>query len=125
MSAPISTTPNSTAQKSEARIGLTVLGATGTIGVNTLDVVARHPQRYKIVALTANHQVERLFEQCLVHEPEFAVMADAAAAEKLEQKLRNHGQKKTGLCDGGHCGCRRPGPDFGGSPSRKTHFARQ
>ncbi|KPJ94676.1 MAG: 1-deoxy-D-xylulose 5-phosphate reductoisomerase [Gammaproteobacteria bacterium SG8_11] len=77
--------------KTPARIGLTVLGATGTIGVNTLDVVARHPERFKIVALTANSHVERLYEQCVAHEPEFAVMADADAAEKLEQKLRNHG----------------------------------
>lgn len=73
------------------RIGLTILGATGTIGVNTLDVVARHAHRYKIIALTANSHVERLFEQCLAFEPEFAVMADAVAAEILEQKLRSHG----------------------------------
>lgn len=82
---------SSTPLRGDDRIGLTVLGATGTIGVNTLDVVTRHPQRYKIVALTANHQVDRLYEQCVAHQPEFAVMADAAAAEKLEQKLRNHG----------------------------------
>jgi 1-deoxy-D-xylulose-5-phosphate reductoisomerase len=70
---------------------LTVLGATGTIGVNTLDVAARHPDRFKIIALTANSHVERLYDQCLAHEPEFAVMADADAAEKLEQKLHNRG----------------------------------
>ncbi len=75
----------------DGRIGLTVLGATGTIGMNTLDVVSRHPQRYKVVALTANHQVDRLFEQCLTHQPQFAVMVDATAAEKLEQKLRSRG----------------------------------
>jgi 1-deoxy-D-xylulose-5-phosphate reductoisomerase len=80
-----------TTQNPAKRIGLTVLGATGTIGVNTLDVAARHPERFKIVALTANCQVERLYEQCLAHQPEFAVMADAMAAEKLEQKLHNHG----------------------------------
>ncbi|WP_455203455.1 1-deoxy-D-xylulose-5-phosphate reductoisomerase [Kaarinaea lacus] len=72
-------------------IGITVLGATGTIGINTLDVIARHPQRYKVVALTANHQVDRLLEQCVRHQPEFAVMADETAAEKLEQKLAKHG----------------------------------
>ena len=80
-----------TEQNTPACIGLTVLGATGTIGVNTLDVVARHRQRYRVIALTANRNVERLFEQCLEHEPEFAVMADAEAAEKLEQKLRTRG----------------------------------
>jgi 1-deoxy-D-xylulose-5-phosphate reductoisomerase len=80
-----------TTQNPAKRIGLTVLGATGTIGVNTLDVAARHPERFKIIALTANCHVERLYEQCVAHQPEFAVMADATAAEKLEQKLRNHG----------------------------------
>lgn len=83
---------NTAASQNPAKpIGLTVLGATGTIGVNTLDVAARHPDRFKIIALTANSHVERLYEQCVVHEPEFAVMADATAAEKLEQKLRSHG----------------------------------
>ncbi|WP_455210390.1 1-deoxy-D-xylulose-5-phosphate reductoisomerase [Kaarinaea lacus] len=78
-------------QNPDERIGLTVLGATGTIGVNTLDVVARHPDRFRIVALTANSHVDRLYEQCVAHKPEFAVMADDLAAEKLEQKLRSHG----------------------------------
>ena len=75
----------------DARMGLTILGATGTIGVNTLDVVARHPQRYKVVALTANTHVDRLYEQCLAFEPEYAVMVDEIAAQKLEQKLHAHG----------------------------------
>ncbi|MCG6971075.1 MAG: 1-deoxy-D-xylulose-5-phosphate reductoisomerase [Gammaproteobacteria bacterium] len=87
----VTTTPGRATPNDDGRIGLTVLGATGTIGVNTLDVVARHPGRYKIVALTANHQVERLYQQCLAHQPEFAVLAESAAAEKLEQKLRKHG----------------------------------
>lgn len=76
---------------SDNPIGVTVLGATGTIGTNTLDVVARHSGRYKIVALTANSHVERMYEQCLAFQPEFAVMAETDAAEKLEQKLRNDG----------------------------------
>lgn len=46
---------------------LTVLGATGSIGVSTLDVVARHPDRYGVFALTAHRQVDKLFEQCRVH----------------------------------------------------------
>jgi 1-deoxy-D-xylulose-5-phosphate reductoisomerase len=80
------------------QIGLTVLGASGTIGVNTLDVVSRHPHRYKVVALTANTQVERLYQQCLAHAPEYAVMMDETAAQKLEQKLRNHGLTTEVLC---------------------------
>ncbi len=71
--------------------GITVLGATGSIGVSTLDVLARHPGRYRVVALSANTQVERLFEQCLSHQPRYAVMVDADAAESLERQLREHG----------------------------------
>ena len=44
---------------------LTILGSTGSIGVSTLDVVRRHPGRYRVAALCAHHQVDRLFEQCL------------------------------------------------------------
>ncbi|MCC6303135.1 MAG: 1-deoxy-D-xylulose-5-phosphate reductoisomerase [Gammaproteobacteria bacterium] len=68
-------------------IGVTILGATGSIGVNTLDVLARRPDRYRVVALTASTDVDRLFEQCLCHRPGLAVMADPAAAERLERKL--------------------------------------
>jgi 1-deoxy-D-xylulose-5-phosphate reductoisomerase len=69
--------------------GICILGATGSIGVNTLDVVARHPDEYKIIALSANSQVERLFEQCQQYQPEYAVMANEKAAEQLEKKLKN------------------------------------
>jgi len=72
-------------------IGITVLGATGSIGVSTLDVIARHPERYRVVALTANTQVDRLFEQCRAFVPEYAVLADANAAEQMQQKLRSAG----------------------------------
>ena len=73
--------------------GITILGSTGTIGVNTLDVIARHPDRYKVVALTANTGVDRLFEQCMEHEPEYAAMADQRCAEQLEQKIRQSGKE--------------------------------
>jgi 1-deoxy-D-xylulose-5-phosphate reductoisomerase len=69
--------------------GICILGATGSIGVNTLDVVARHPEKYKIVALSANGQVDRLLEQCEKYQPEYAVMANEKAAEELESKLKN------------------------------------
>jgi 1-deoxy-D-xylulose-5-phosphate reductoisomerase len=72
-----------------ALIGVTILGATGSIGRSTLDVLTRHRDRYRVMALTANSQVERLYEQCLEHRPRYAVMADAAAAEQLAQRLRS------------------------------------
>jgi 1-deoxy-D-xylulose-5-phosphate reductoisomerase len=70
---------------------ITVLGATGSIGVSTLDVLARHPERYSVVALTANRQVERLLEQCLAHKPRYAVMVDDGSAERLAVALREAG----------------------------------
>jgi 1-deoxy-D-xylulose-5-phosphate reductoisomerase len=69
--------------------GICILGATGSIGVNTLDVAARHPDKYKIVALSANSQVDRLVELCEQYLPEYAVMADAAAAAQLTTILKN------------------------------------
>lgn len=72
-------------------IGITILGSTGTIGVNTLDVVRRHPDRFHVVALTAHRNVERMFEQCLASRPRYAVMADPRAAGELERQLRNRG----------------------------------
>jgi len=67
--------------------GITILGSTGSIGLSTLDVVARHPERFEVIALTANSQVERLFEQCQSYRPKYAVMANADAAEQLQNKL--------------------------------------
>ncbi len=74
-----------------APAGVTVLGATGSIGVSTLDVLARHPQRFRVVALTAHRDVEGLFGQCQAHRPELAVMADAGAAARLQQRLQAAG----------------------------------
>jgi 1-deoxy-D-xylulose-5-phosphate reductoisomerase len=62
---------------------LVVLGATGSIGVNTLDVVARHPDRFEVLALTANRQVEGLFEQCRRFRPRYAVLQSEEGAERL------------------------------------------
>ena len=72
-------------------IGVTVLGATGSIGMSTLDVLSRHTDRFRVVALSANRQVDRLYQQCLEHRPEYAVMADADAAEQLRARLREAG----------------------------------
>ncbi|HMN46229.1 MAG TPA: 1-deoxy-D-xylulose-5-phosphate reductoisomerase [Povalibacter sp.] len=76
---------------STQRTRVAVLGSTGSIGVSTLDVVARHPDRYSVVALTAHSNSVRLREQCIRHRPELAVLASAAAAAKLEQELREAG----------------------------------
>lgn len=76
---------------------LTVLGATGSIGVNTLAVAARHPARYRILALTANTNVDGLFQQCLAHRPKYAVLADQEAALELERRLRQQARRITVL----------------------------
>ncbi|MBI2379979.1 MAG: 1-deoxy-D-xylulose-5-phosphate reductoisomerase [Gammaproteobacteria bacterium] len=74
--------------RSEGMHGVSVLGSTGSIGLSTLDVLSRHPERFRVVALSANHNVERLAEQCLRFKPELAVMADAQAAGRLAERLK-------------------------------------
>ncbi len=69
--------------------GVTILGATGTIGVNTLDVIARHPDKFSVVALTAHSQVERLATQCEKFRPRFAVMVQEDAAQQLQKRLHH------------------------------------
>jgi 1-deoxy-D-xylulose-5-phosphate reductoisomerase len=68
-------------------IGITILGSTGSIGVSTLDVVSRHADKYELIALTANKEVNRLKEQCVAWRPRYAVMADVECAGRLEQAL--------------------------------------
>mgnify|MGYP001454456235 CR=1 FL=1 len=70
---------------------LTVLGCTGSIGVSTLDVVARYPDRYEVFALCAHSQTDKLFEQCLAFRPAFAVMRDAHLAADLAERCRAAG----------------------------------
>ncbi|HWV14937.1 MAG TPA: 1-deoxy-D-xylulose-5-phosphate reductoisomerase [Cellvibrio sp.] len=72
---------------------VTVLGATGSIGVSTLDVLARHPDRYSVFALTADRQWQLLASQCLAHQPCYAVMNDAESAGLLADSLRQQGCK--------------------------------
>ena len=97
------------------RIGVTILGSTGSIGVSTLDVLRRHADRFRVVALTAHRDVEGLFQQCLIHEPDYAV----------------HGRSRRGR---NNCAtaCSRPGgrsrywlarPGWSGSrPCRKSAY---
>lgn len=66
---------------------VTVLGSTGSVGVNTLDVMARHPDRFEVFALSAARQVDVMLAQCLRFEPEFAVMASAPHAQQLADEL--------------------------------------
>lgn len=67
---------------------LTILGSTGSIGVNTLDVIAQHPDRFKVIALTAHHNIELLFKQCIQYKPAYAVVSTEKLADNLRQRLR-------------------------------------
>jgi 1-deoxy-D-xylulose-5-phosphate reductoisomerase len=73
------------------RQGITILGSTGSIGVSTLDVIARHPDRFEVVALSARHQVDALLAQCRTFRPRLAVMLEAGAARELERRVRASG----------------------------------
>lgn len=68
--------------------GVVVLGATGSIGVSTLSVLALHPDRFHVVALSAHRQIDRLYEQCVQFRPAIAVVQDSHAAFTLNQRLR-------------------------------------
>lgn len=70
---------------------ITILGSTGSIGEQTLQVLALHPERFKVFALTAHKNVERLYAQCLQYKPRYAVMQDANAAEQLHSHLKAAG----------------------------------
>ena len=93
------------------RMRITVLGSTGSIGTNTLDVVARHPARFEVFALSASRQVDLLFEQCVRFQPRFAVMVQPEHARALKDRLQAHGLRIQGL---------RPGPleQGGGLPEQ-------
>lgn len=67
---------------------VTILGSTGSIGVSTLDVIARHPDRFRVFALSAATRVEELAQQCRQFNPRFAVMPDAGCAERLRTRLK-------------------------------------
>src|SRR5450830_893535 len=67
---------------------ITVLGSTGSIGVSTLDVVGRHPERYQVYALTAHSRVDELAQQCARFHPKLAVVGTGQAAQDLQQQLK-------------------------------------
>ena len=70
---------------------ITVLGSTGSIGLSTLDVLARHPERFEVFALAAATQVDAMLQQCLRLRPRYAVMAQAEAAARLRQECKSNG----------------------------------
>ncbi|TKC82696.1 1-deoxy-D-xylulose-5-phosphate reductoisomerase [Trinickia terrae] len=72
---------------------LTLLGSTGSIGESTLDVVARHPDRFSVYALTAHRNGDKLVAQCLRFQPEVAVVGDAETAARVAAQLRDAGCK--------------------------------
>ncbi len=70
---------------------LTILGSTGSIGESTLDVVSRHPEKFRMFALAGHRQVDKLAAQCKQFHPEYAVVGDAGHAAELEKKLKQEG----------------------------------
>ena len=75
----------------ETRQRIAVLGSTGSVGISTLDVIARHPDRFEVFALSASTKVDELLAQCLRFRPQFAVMASAPHAARLAQQLEGQG----------------------------------
>tara|TARA_B100001964_G_scaffold242303_1_gene316728 strand:+ start:2993 stop:4183 length:1191 start_codon:yes stop_codon:yes gene_type:complete len=78
---------------SEGKQYVTILGATGSVGINTLDVIGRHPDQYELYALTANSNWELLADQCCTFTPEFAVLINKECAPQLEDRLLQAGSK--------------------------------
>lgn len=85
---------------SQSPQNITVLGSTGSIGVSTLDVLARHPDKYRAYALTANTSVDLIIPQIQQHSPRFAVMRDERSAQQLEDQLFALGHKETAVLSG-------------------------
>ena len=77
---------------------ISILGSTGSIGTNTLDVLARHPDTFEVFALSAHVQVDLMLKQCQSVKPQFAVMVDPLAARTLEEKLKASGLSTRVLC---------------------------
>jgi 1-deoxy-D-xylulose-5-phosphate reductoisomerase len=75
---------------------LTLLGATGSIGRSTLDIVSRHPDRYQIYALTANTNVEQMVNLCERFSPQYAVMANSESAERLKSLINGKTEVRSG-----------------------------
>lgn len=72
---------------------VTILGSTGTIGQQTLDVISQHPDRYAVFALSAHQNVDAMLQQCARYKPQYAVMQDSDAAQRLRQRLQSENLK--------------------------------
>ena len=81
-----------------------ILGATGSVGTSTLDVLGRHPDRFEVFALTAHSRVDELFAQCLQWKPRYAAMPQPAQARELRERLRTQGLK-TEVLEGAQALC--------------------
>ncbi|PAT37470.1 1-deoxy-D-xylulose-5-phosphate reductoisomerase [Vandammella animalimorsus] len=90
--------PQAPSQTERQRI--TVLGSTGSIGVSTLDVLARHPERFEVFALTAGRNVQRLVQQCVQFQPRYAAVPQEHVAQALRQQLREQGVSGTQVLAG-------------------------
>ena len=77
---------------------ITILGSTGSVGISTLDVVARHPNKYQIVALTANKSNDKMLDQCRIFHPQYAVMLDPISADILKTEITKEGIDTEVLC---------------------------
>ena len=77
---------------------ITILGSTGSVGISTLDVVARHPDRYQVIALTANKSIGKMLEQCRIFRPLYAVMLDPDSAENLRTEFNKNEIETEVLC---------------------------
>ena len=78
-------------QPADRRVRVCILGATGSVGVSTLDVIARHPDRYEVFALSAHSRIEELVAQCARWRPRYAAVPSGAAARTLRERLRAEG----------------------------------
>ena len=87
-----------------ARQRVCILGSTGSVGVNTLDVIARHPDRFEVFALTSHSRIDELFDQCVRWRPRFAALPDAAHANALRERLQRH-DIATDVLSGGSALC--------------------
>ena len=76
--------------------GLTLLGATGSIGASTLDVIARHPDRFRVFALTAHRAADALLALCLKHAPRYAVLSGLAEDAALRRRYTDAGCRSEG-----------------------------
>ena len=74
-----------------SRQNVTILGSTGSIGTSTLDVLVRHPDRYRVFALTAATQVDLMLAQCRLHAPRYAVMSSPSHAQQLAERVKAEG----------------------------------